>query len=122
MFFHRIGHNRKKGADIESVEKSLKLAFNGEINTDLILRRVSSHDGDLFLAAFINGMADEVKIDEFAVKPIMESDTRGMSLEEIITDAVQIGETKIETDMDAVIEMIADGMTALFCGGRRGAV
>lgn len=105
-----------------NAERFLREEFNSEKNPDLILRRIVSADGVGALLAFVNGMADERKLDEFVIRPLERGTIRGSAPEEMITRITQIAEARLVTDIGKAARLIAEGMSALFTEGAKACV
>ncbi|MCR5610956.1 MAG: spore germination protein [Clostridiales bacterium] len=99
----------------ELFEKS----FNTDKNKDLILRRFLAGGRRGALAVYMNGMADDTKVNDFILRPLMTFDGASISLDELLKKTVRIGEVRRESSVKNVFLAVMDGMTALFLDGER---
>ena len=122
MLFSKRKSPRFIISHIEKAEAFLKEEFNAGENADLILKRFVSRDGRSMLLACVNGMADESRIDEFILKPLMEAELADLSVNEAAERFVEISELRTESDPDELVRAVVSGMSALFIEGEREAL
>ncbi|MCR5808001.1 MAG: spore germination protein [Clostridiales bacterium] len=114
--------SRKAGAiprSVNAAEKLLRETFSPEINPDLIIRRFRTGGGTEALIAYMNGMADDAKINEFILKPLMLCNDKKPDAESLLMGVIEISETKRETSMEKAALDVMDGVTALFIEGEK---
>lgn len=108
-----------------SVQKTRELferRFNTDINKDLILRSFNIGGERPALLVYMNGMADDGKINDFILRPLMDYKGDSFDSEALSENAIRIAEIKLSGSVNAVILDVIDGMTALFIEGRKEAV
>lgn len=103
---------------VRKAESELRRIFNAEVNPDIILRRFRAGSGREALIVYVNGMADDTKVNEFILKPLMSCGNE-KDMDEILESVVRICEVKRETSMEKIAAELTDGVTALFIDGER---
>ena len=101
---------------VKETEKYFKETFSTDINPDLITRSFLIGGETPALLVYMNGMADDVKINEFILKPLL-SFRAPADIKNIVTNGVRIAEVKRQTDLNKATADIMDGVTALFVEG-----
>ena len=104
---------------LDKTEKLLRRAYDAGRNEDLIIRRFKTGGGCELMLVCMNGMADDGKINEFILKPLMAFAGSERRLSKLCASAVEIAELRWESDLNKVIEAVSGGMTALFSEGER---
>ncbi len=102
---------------IKKNKKRLSELFRTDINGDVILRGFCTGGGQSMLIAYMNGMADDSKINEFILKPLMEYEGSERGLDGLTENTVRISEVRLEKDMGEAVLAIMDGLTVLFAEG-----
>ena len=100
----------------------LSRVFNSEVNTDAILRKFLIGGEIPALIAYMNGMADDAKINDFILRPLMECAVPEADLSFLSENVIRISEVKKSSDMKSIIRDISGGMTALFVEGEGSAL
>lgn len=116
----RARKRRREGKlprSVKKVSELMKEVFCAEDNSDVILREFKSGSGRDMLLVYMNGMADDGKINEFILKPLMECEKELHSPEGFLENAVEIAEAKIVSGIDEVETAVLEGMTAVFSEG-----
>ena len=113
-------NNKQLPSSIDESSRLLKERFFADENGDLILRLFNDRKGRSFLIAYINGMADDIKINDFILKPLMEYEGNRVDLSTIKENVVRVAEAELELCPDKLCESLCGGMTALFSEGERG--
>lgn len=117
-------HRRQKHEGEEEVPKRvddvynrLSEQFNTDINKDVILRRFRTGSGHNMLVAYMNGMADDKKINEFVLKPLMLYEGKRNAPDELKNDVIEISEADEEKDFYKARMAMMDGIAVLFSDG-----
>ncbi len=117
---------RRIPPSIDETERYLREQFSADVNKDLILRRIVVCGEIGALVVYMNGMADDAKINDFILRPLMQlevnaldqlTDAEDGACDLLLRSVIQISEASIEKDAGAVNDGIMDGMTALFIDG-----
>ena len=120
--------NRKAGeaeeipSRLEQVTAQLMTTFCADRNPDLILRRFRVGNRIDALAAFLNGMADGVRIDDFLIRPAMKTDPETLSERTpraLLHNVFPVDEITPSESFPEAVEAITEGRTALFFAGQR---
>lgn len=96
--------------------------FNTDVNKDVIMREFMIGGRRRALLIYMNGMADDVKINDFILRPLMEYEGESLDSEALSENAIRIAEIKRENTFSAVSLDITEGLTALFVEGEREAL
>lgn len=107
---------------VDKVHDLLKARFRADVNKDVILRRFLIGGKRPALIVYMNGMADDSKINDFILRPLMRSKAPHRPLSALAEDTVEIGETSMKDDMAQIKLDIMDGVTVLFADGERNAL
>lgn len=84
---------------------------------DLIARRFTVGGRTPALAVYMNGLAEDRKINECVLRPLMRVGDRELSLSHLVESVIEIAETRRESDLKKAAKAVLEGMTALFlCG------
>ena len=107
-------------ASVDEARDALSDDFNADINKDLIFREFTAMGEKRALIAYLNGMADDGKINEFILKPLLlhrAPEGTGPSLDHAAMNVIEIAELDREKDLGRAELGIMAGMTALFMDG-----
>lgn len=107
-------------ASADETAKRLAEVFRSDINNDIILRRFTIGQGKICLIAYMNGMADDTKVNDFILRPLMQGSvpqSENIGIKYLIQNFIQISEVKTEKDLSIARLGIMDGLTALFVDG-----
>lgn len=105
-----------------SVKEAFELfskEFNGGKNGDIVLRRFLTGRRRASLIVYMNGMADDTKINDFILRPLMTFEGTELTLGGLLEKTVRIGETRLESSVNEIFLAVMDGMTAFFLDGER---
>lgn len=102
---------------VKEAREILSGIFNTDINKDVILRSFSAGGRAPGLIAYMNGMADDAKINDFILKPLMEYDGARFDIGSIEANAVRIAEVSRSRSMNEAASSVMDGTTAIFLEG-----
>ena len=125
-------HGLSVPLSIDAVTAELSGRFYSDINKDLIMRKLILYDGSPILIVYINGMADASEINDFIVRPIVNSTQNRVKTNARVfsanskdaahankklcelRDIIQIAESIMESDFEKAVDSVLDGMTAVF--------
>ncbi|MBO4384695.1 MAG: spore germination protein [Clostridia bacterium] len=91
--------------------------FNRGKNGDVVLRRFLTGKRRASLAVYMNGMADDTKVNDFILRPLMTFEGERITLKGLLENTIRIGETRRVSSLNEVFLAVMDGMTALFLDG-----
>ena len=100
----------------EAYEK-LKLMFRADINKDVIMRWFLIGGRHEALLVYMNGMADDRKINDFILRPLMTASVRRITADTLLNEVIEIAEAVKKTELGEVALDVTDGVTALFIDG-----
>ena len=101
----------------ESAERLFSRRFNADINRDLILRRFLIGGKREALLVYMNGMADDTKINEFILRPLMLCEEPLLNMDGLTDSVIRIAEFSKETDVKKLMTGVMEGAAALFVDG-----
>lgn len=109
----------KKGISprLDVTESALRKAFGADIDGDIIIRRFVTGAGRNMLAVYVSGMADDAKVNDFILRPLMRYSGGERRLTELVKRAVETAEAREERELKSLLFPVSDGMTALFVEG-----
>lgn len=114
---------------LEETEAIISRRLNTSVNKDAVMRRFKICGSINALLVYMSGMADDERINRFILQPLIEAPKswllEGRSgayncrnlMQALEQSVVQIGETRLEGDIEKIIPQIVDGMTAVFAEG-----
>ena len=107
--------------NLDEAERQLKTVFRAPQNSDLVLRKFSIGGQVGGLMAFLNGMAEGRRIDDFLLTPALDRQLphpiRPFSAEILQREVFPLCESKTERDFSEIVSAITDGQTAVFWEG-----
>ena len=105
---------------LDRVKERLSDLFCAETNPDLILRPFRIGRRCRALAAFLNGMADGKRIEEFLIKPAQQvvfEQPLSRTADELVETVFPLEETDKTRAFSEAVRAIVEGRTALFLAG-----
>lgn len=90
--------------------------LSGDINSDVIFRRFC-FGGRPICALYIEGMANDEKISEFALRAGSEMWAGGFDARFLMEHVIEIAQCQAENRVDAILAGVVSGMTAIFIDG-----
>ncbi|MBO4848084.1 MAG: spore germination protein [Clostridia bacterium] len=104
---------------IEKLQKELERRFSSDVDHDLIMRRFLIAGRTPALVVFMNGMADDAKVNEFLLRPLIRLEGTDTDPKALLNGAVEIAESATERDLSLALDSVLGGMTAVFIEGQR---
>ncbi len=110
--------NKKVSDKIGDNVNLIKEVFKAPENVDVVIREFKIGRKLGACLVFIDGMADKTIINQFILRELMDKEkfegVKDISTEFLLTEVLTINQIKTETDFGNVVNLILNGMTALF--------
>lgn len=101
---------------LEAAEYEAGRALNFRRDPDAVLRRLRCASGGEALAVYVSGLADEARLDEFVLQPILKTDLP-LTPSVVMRSVIEVGEVKREHNLVSALDTVRRGSAALFFEG-----
>jgi len=129
-------NNRDDSRSIDSYLEFIRFQFHTDINKDVVIKEFNIAKKHRAFLAFIDGMADRSIINDFILKPLMNSanfdpsaeqdwlnpENNAIQVEYILKNVLAVNQYDIKTEPQEIIDEILKGNTAIFIDGNMGAI